>query len=83
MSSPLVGTNALAVVRVFRSREEYLAYVGTEQKWTAAIWSPLRRELVLYLPESGTDKLLRTEQQLSLYQRILAEGLSVRRVEEL
>ena len=58
--SPLVGTNALAVVRVFRSREEYLGYVGIEQKWTAAIWSPERRELVLYHTGESAEKLLTT-----------------------
>ena len=77
VSSPLVGTNALAVVRVFRSREEHLAYVGTEQKWTAAIWSPLRRELVLYLPESGTDKLLRTVWHEAFHQYLAYAGAMI------
>jgi len=60
VSTTLSATNQTAVVRVFRSREEYLAYVGVEQKWTAALWSPIRRELVLYHPESGTEQLLHT-----------------------
>jgi len=59
--SPLAATNQLAVVRVFRNRAEYLNYAGEDKDWTAAYWSPLRRELVLYLPESGeTAELLRT-----------------------
>ena len=49
-----------AAIRVFRSREEYLAYVGVEAKWTAALWSSERRELVLYLSENGVENLLRT-----------------------
>ena len=49
-----------AAIRVFRSREEYLAYVGIEAKWTAALWSPVHRELVMYLSESGVESLLRT-----------------------
>ncbi len=72
--SPLVGTNALAVVRVFRNREEYLAYVGIEQKWTAAVWSPLRRELVLYHPEAGMDQLLRTIWHEAFHQYLAYAG---------
>ncbi|MGN0852055.1 MAG: hypothetical protein ACI4Q3_01615 [Kiritimatiellia bacterium] len=57
--SPLVATNQLAVVRIFRSREEYLAYVGVEQKWTSALWSPLRRELVLHHQDGEVGELLK------------------------
>ncbi len=72
--SPLIGTNALAVVRVFRNREEYLAYVGVEQKWTAAVWSPLRRELVLYHPEEGIEKLLSTIWHEAFHQYLAYAG---------
>ncbi len=72
--SPLVGTNALAVVRVFRNREEYLAYVGVEQKWTAAVWSPVRRELVLYHPEEGVDRLLRIVWHEAFHQYLAYAG---------
>ncbi|MGN0845920.1 MAG: hypothetical protein ACI4RA_00880 [Kiritimatiellia bacterium] len=72
--SPLVSTNALAVVRVFRSREEYLAYVGIDKKWTAAIWSPVRRELVLYHPEAGVEKLLRTVWHEAFHQYMAYAG---------
>ena len=58
--SALAATNQLAVVRVFATRKEYLAYVGVQQKWTAAIWDTLHRELVLYLPLEGTQNLLQT-----------------------
>lgn len=72
--SALSATNQTAVVRVFRSREEYLAYVGVEQKWTAALWSPVRRELVLYLPETGTDQLLRTVWHEAFHQYLAYAG---------
>ena len=72
--SPLVGTNALAVVRVFRSREEYLGYVGVEQKWTAAIWSPERRELVLYHTGEGAEKLLATVWHEAFHQYVAYAG---------
>ena len=58
--SALAATNQLAVVRVFATREEYLAYVGVQNKWTAALWDTLHRELVLYLPLEGTQNLLQT-----------------------
>ncbi|MCQ2394677.1 MAG: hypothetical protein MJ249_10355 [Kiritimatiellae bacterium] len=72
--SPLSGTNAVATVRVFRSREEYLAYVGVEQKWTAALWSPQQRELVLYHPESGDETLLRTVWHEAFHQYLAYAG---------
>ncbi len=72
--SALSATNQTAVVRVFRSREEYLAYVGVEQKWTAALWSPVRRELVLYLPETGIDQLLSTVWHEAFHQYLAYAG---------
>ncbi len=72
--SPLSGTNAVATVRVFRSREEYLAYVGVEQKWTAALWSPPQRELVLYHPEHGNETLLRTVWHEAFHQYLSYAG---------
>ena len=72
--SALAATNQTAVVRVFNSREEYLAYVGVEQKWTAALWSPVRRELVLYLPENGTEQLLRTVWHEAFHQYLAYAG---------
>jgi len=50
----------IAVVRVFATRDDYLAYVGIEHKWTAALWDTTHRELVLYLPPDGTHELLQT-----------------------
>lgn len=59
---PALGeaTNRTAVVRVFAGREAYLAYVGAQQVWTSAVWDPIHRELVLWLPPDGTSALLRT-----------------------
>ncbi len=58
--SPLAATNHLAVVRAFRDREHYLDYVGHDKNWTAALWSPEHRELVICLADSNTDELLKT-----------------------
>ena len=74
MPSRTAGTFHPAAIRVFRSREEYLAYVGVEAKWTAALWSPIRRELVLYLPEQGVEKLLRTVWHEAFHQYLSYAG---------
>ena len=68
--SSLSATNQLAVVRVFATREEYLAYVGVEHKWTAALWDTLHRELVLYLPPAGTQNLLQTVWHEAFHQHL-------------
>lgn len=63
-----------AAIRVFGSREEYLAYVGVEARWTGAIWSPIRRELVLYLSENGVEELLRTVWHEAFHQYLSYAG---------
>lgn len=63
-----------AAIRVFATREEYLAYVGAEAKWTAAVWSPMRRELVLYLAPSGVESLLRTVWHEAFHQYLSYAG---------
>lgn len=75
--SPLEGTNALAVVRVFRNREEYLAYVGVEQKWTAALWSPEHRELVLQHSTQSVDELLATVWHEAFHQYLAYSGAMI------
>ena len=73
----LDATNQTAVVRVFKSREEYLGYVGVAHKWTAALWSPVHRELVLFHPESGNEKLLRTVWHEAFHQHLAYAGSMV------
>ena len=70
LPSPLSDDSHIAAVRIFASREEYLAYVGPEMKWSAALWSPQHRELVLYCPETGSDALLRTVWHEALHQHL-------------
>ena len=72
--SPLSTTNALAVVRIFRDKNEYLAYVGEEQQWTAALWSPSHRELALYHPDAGNEQLLRTVWHEAFHQYLSYAG---------
>lgn len=72
--SPLSGTNSLATVRVFRDKVEYLTYVGVDKEWTAALWSPEHRELVLYHPERGSEALLRTVWHEAFHQYLAYAG---------
>ena len=57
LPSPLAIDTHIAAVRIFRSRSEYLAYVGGEMKWSAALWSPQRRELVLFKVHAVTSEV--------------------------
>ena len=66
--SPVDGTNTLAVVRIYANRADYLDAVDESMKWSAAYWSPLRRELVAYLPANGEDELKRTIRHEAFHQ---------------
>ena len=70
LPSPLSDDSHIAAVRIFDTREEYLAYVGLDMKWSAALWSPQHRELVLYCPEQGFEALLRTVWHEALHQHL-------------
>ena len=75
--TPLAATNALAVVRVFQRREDYLAHVGEAMDWSAALWSPERRELVLCYPPRGEEELLRTVWHEAFHQYLAYAGAMV------
>ena len=72
MPTPVDGTNAVCVMRVYASREEYLAAMEIDgvdgMAWSAAYWSPVRRELVAYLPPDGEDELMRTIRHEAFHQ---------------
>ncbi len=68
LTSPIDGSNVLAVARIFKDRDEYLDAVGDDMKWTVAYWSPQRRELVAYLPAEGSDGLMRTIRHEAFHQ---------------
>lgn len=65
-------SEALSVARVFSNRAEYLDALEadglTNMAWTAAFWSPLRRELVAYLPPDGESELKRTFRHEAFHQ---------------
>ena len=70
--TPLDGTNVLCVARIFASRDRYLDALEadglTNMTWTAAYWSPVRRELVGYLPREGAAELLKTVRHEAFHQ---------------
>ena len=66
--TPLETSNALCVARIYCSREEYLDAVGDDMAWSAAYWSPERRELVAHLPETGEAALMRTIRHEAFHQ---------------
>lgn len=72
MPSPIDGSNVLCVARIFASREEYLDALGQNDlgnlEWSAAYWSPQRRELVAYLPPDGSEKLIETIRHEAFHQ---------------
>ena len=65
-------SNALSVARIYASRGEYVEALATDgctnMFWTAAYWSPERRELVAYLPADGADGLLKTIRHEAFHQ---------------
>lgn len=73
--SPLVATNHIAAVRVFSDREDYLSYIEDgAAEWSAAVWIPRRRELVLNLQPSGADELLKTVRHEAFHQYLCYAG---------
>ena len=70
--SPLDCSHTLSVVRIYATRDEYLDALETDgltnMTWSAAYWSPQRRELVAYLPENGGEELRRTIRHEAFHQ---------------
>ena len=70
--SPLDGSNVLSVVRIYATRDEYLDALEadgmTNMAWSAAYWSPQRRELVAHLSANGEQELLRTIRHEAFHQ---------------
>ena len=70
--SPLDGSNVLSVVRIYADRDEYLDALetdgNTDMEWSAAYWSPGRRELVAHLSAGGEKELMRTIRHEAFHQ---------------
>lgn len=72
LPTPLDSSDVLCVARIFATREEYLETMAvdgiTNMAWSAAYWSPLRRELVAHLSDGGSDRLIRTFRHEAFHQ---------------
>lgn len=72
LPTPLDGSNVLSVARIFADRGDYLDALAvdglTNMAWTAAYWSPSRREIVACLPDGGYGLLLRTFRHEAFHQ---------------
>ena len=68
MPTPLDGSNTLCVARIYRDRNEYLSAVEEGLEWSAAYWSPRRRELVAHLPDGDEAELMRTIRHEAFHQ---------------
>lgn len=66
--TPIDGSNTLCVARIYRDRAEYLAAVDEKLEWSAAYWSPRRRELVAHLPDGDEAELMRTIRHEAFHQ---------------
>jgi hypothetical protein len=66
--SPIEGSNVLCTARIYSKRAEYLEAVAEDMQWSAAYWSPARRELVAYLPEGGSPELMKTIRHEAFHQ---------------
>ena len=70
--SPLDGSNTLSVLRIYATRDEYLDALETDRMtnmvWSAAYWSPQRRELVAHLSSNGGEELMRTIRHEAFHQ---------------
>ena len=70
--TPLDGSNVLSVVRIYATRDEYLDALEadgmTNMAWSAAYWSPQRRELVAHLSVNGEQELVRTIRHEAFHQ---------------
>ncbi len=49
----------VSVIRVFATPKEYVSYVPAAQKWSAGLWMPNRRELVIKPIDWGGNKEMR------------------------
>ena len=70
-----VPVRAVSVIRVFDTPEEYAAYVGPDQQWTAGLWLPSRRELVIRPPQAADSPEKRQRVARAIYHEALHQYL--------
>jgi len=60
----------VSVVKIFADRSEYLSYVGKDMEWSAGLWMPSRKELMV----SPTGSKSRSKNQLGMQATTAHEG---------
>ena len=55
MIPPAETISEVSVVRIFEERADYQKYVGKEHEWSAGLWSPSQRELVICSQEKELE----------------------------
>jgi hypothetical protein len=72
---PIAQANEVALLRLFQTREDYVHYVGESHEWSAGMWMPGRRELVLFQQESQ-EAILKVIRHEAFHQYLsLATGM--------
>ncbi|MGN0827370.1 MAG: hypothetical protein ACI4QD_05490 [Kiritimatiellia bacterium] len=61
------SANRTDFIRIVSTKEDYVRYLGDDLAWTAGVWLPLRRELVLSL-RSDREQTLATIRHESFHQ---------------
>lgn len=62
--------DAVCVIRMPATSQEYLAYVGADYDWTGGLWAPDRKELLIRPVVEGSSQ----EKRRSLFRRAFHEG---------
>lgn len=70
--SPVALVNSVALMRVFKTKREYLDYVGDDFEWTAGVWDAEHRELAAWLPGGGEEDLMKTLRHEAFHQYLAA-----------
>jgi len=58
MIPPAEAISEVSVVRIFEERADYQKYVGKEHEWSAGLWWPAQRELVICSQEKDFAKTM-------------------------
>jgi hypothetical protein len=58
MIPPAEAISEVSVVRIFEERADYQKYVGKENEWSAGLWWPAQRELVICSQEKDFAKTM-------------------------
>ncbi len=76
MIPPSEAISEVSVVRIFEERADYQKYVGKEQEWSAGLWWPAQRELVICSQEKELEKTMQIIRHEAFHQYLFyASGM--------